>query len=114
MNHKSRIKRAAATLALASALALVIISCQETQPPSDPTPVATRPIAPASRPSTPDVSPVKLQKPRLIGPLAPALVIIPAQMDEPTIRVRVSPELDSPPRINKNDYRSGRVEIVKT
>jgi stage II sporulation protein D len=65
-------------------------------------PVAVRPkaVAPAV---------VVLEKPRLLGPVTPAIVALPQRMEEPWIRVKLTEESDVRPVVRKA-YR-GRVEV---
>ena len=57
----------------------------------------------------PPVPPV-LPKPRCLGPVDPAIMVIPTTIAEPWIRVRLTPALAYVPKINAANYR-GRIEI---
>ncbi len=70
------------------------------------------PVAPPARaPVEPPTTPIRLEKPRVLGPLTPTLVAV-QQMAEPTIRIKLTEESPTPPVIRKGAYR-GRVDIVK-
>ena len=94
---------------------LLLVSCQEPpaapppiQPPKPvtlvpaPTPVRPKPVAPVV---------VQLEKPRLLGPVTPAIVTLPERMGEPLIRVKLTEEMDARPVIRKA-YR-GRIETIE-
>ena len=51
-------------------------------------------------------------KPRLLGAVQPAIVVVPEKMAEPMVRVRLTEAQDRPPVIRKGAYR-GRVETVQ-
>jgi stage II sporulation protein D len=55
-----------------------------------------------------------MEKPKVLGPKIPAIVVIPEQFAEPEIRVRVTGELDGPPALAgyKSKYR-GTVHSVR-
>jgi stage II sporulation protein D len=57
-------------------------------------------------------TPIRLEKPRVIGPVTPALVAVPDQMPEPMIRIKLTEESDTPPTVRRTAYR-GRVEILR-
>jgi stage II sporulation protein D len=65
-----------------------------------PVPVRTKPVGPVV---------VQLEKPRLLGPVTPAIVGVPERMGEPLIRVKLTEEMDFRPVIRKA-YR-GRIEV---
>jgi stage II sporulation protein D len=50
-------------------------------------------------------------KPTTLGPVGPAIVVLPSHIAEPTIRVRLTDEGDRPPVV-RNKYR-GRVDSVR-
>jgi len=92
--------------------ALALATC--TDPPLDHGPLVRQP---ASHPvkKTDErlpVTPIKLQKPRILGPVTPAIVVLPQDYSEPLIRVRLTSEMDNPPAIKKGSYR-GKVEAVR-
>lgn len=64
---------------------------------------------PAPLPSRPQVT--QWQKPKSLGPPLPAVVAVPAAMEEPVIRVKITGEHASPPVLTKKYH--GRVEILR-
>lgn len=103
MNIKSKLL---ATLLLASLLA----TCQD-PPAADPGPLPL-PSRPSTQPTTYPNSIIRNTKPRVFGPPAPAVVAVPDHLPEPNIRIRISPESDAPPRINRSRY-NGRIDTVR-
>lgn len=82
---------------------------------SEPTNTPTIPAPPTSRqaPAQPSpVTPIRLQKPRTLGPVGPAIVSLPSTMREPVIRVRLGGERDQPLTITTGQYR-GTVETYR-
>ena len=73
------------------------------------TPIPQNPVSiqPAQYPPVPAILP----KPSVLGAAYPAVIPLPARMAQPDIRVRITGELPSPPRIRSWLYR-GRVEIL--
>ncbi len=60
-------------------------------------------------------TPIRMEKPKLLGPVNPALVLLPGggtRMAEPNVRVRVSEEEDAPPAVARGKYR-GRVVVER-
>ncbi len=96
-------------------LSIALMSCQEPAPlPQIPAPAThsqTLPSATRSSAVTPSPAPIILEKPRLLGPLTPAIIPIPNEMHEPLIRVKLTNESDAPPYVRKSNYR-GRVETL--
>ncbi len=100
------------SLALAACL-LGLASCQDPGPAEPVIAPPTQTAPPPPKRNEPDVpTPIKLEKPRVLGPVAPAIVILPEKYPQPTIRVRLTEEQDSPPILKKAAYR-GKVETVK-
>jgi len=104
-------------------LIALLAACQETPlaPPAPivPPPAATTAPAPATThsqtimPPGPAVAaPVKMEKPRVLGPVAPAIVVVPPAMAEPVIRVRLTAEEDVPLVIDHHKYH-GTVQTVQ-
>jgi len=92
-------------------VAAFLWSCVATPPPTPPTAITPPPVPPAAiAPPTP--KPVVLTKPPMLGPVIPNIVILPAHMDEPEIRVKLTAESDSPPAIVRSQYR-GRIDILR-
>ena len=54
---------------------------------------------------------IVLVKPPMLGPMGPNIVLLPARIGEPEIRVKLTAEQDRPPAIARNVYR-GRIDIV--
>jgi stage II sporulation protein D len=54
-----------------------------------------------------------MAKPQTLGPVGPAIVILPPHIAEPAIRVKLTEEMDRPPAVNRSKYR-GRIDIVQT
>ena len=109
MNHDTfrRFRAGAALLPL-----LALATCDE-RPPAGP--AAWPPLGAASRPhsnSAASLAVAKLEKPCLVGPLSPAIVILPDKYPQPTIRVLIAPEQNSRPALATAAYR-GKVEAVK-
>jgi stage II sporulation protein D len=106
-----------ATLA-ALALAALLAGCQDSSieetPLVHPPVPAPPPAVPSrnARPVEPPETPIRLEKPRVLGPLTPALVAVPDRMAEPSIRIKLTDEQDRPPVVRRGAYR-GRVDIVK-
>jgi len=77
-------------------------------------PPATGPaVARGAAPAKVDIKvPAQLAKPVVLGPVGPAIVILPDRIDEPMIRVRLTDAENSPPSVAKNKYR-GRIDIVR-
>src|ERR1700759_140051 len=82
-----------------------LAGCQE--PPPPPTIVAPTPVIPPAPtplptrvpgPAVPAV-PAQLPKPKLVGPTAPSIVVLPAHIAEPMIRVKLTDELSYRPVI---------------
>ena len=93
----------------------VLSSCQESEPMAPvPAPVAPAAATPATMPAQPRAQgpaiPAQLPKPRLVGPMAPSIVVLPEHIAEPQIRVKLTDELTYRPVIRKA-YR-GRIEVV--
>jgi len=95
------------------ALLAILSSCRESSP-DQPMIVPNPPTQPAPpRKNTPDFpTPIKLEKPRLLGPTIPAIVVLPDKFAEPMIRVRLTDESETPPTIKKGAYR-GKVEAIQ-
>jgi SpoIID/LytB domain protein len=114
MNISVRNYRIALVTAAAFSLAALVVSCQE--PRRAETLIATPTTSPATQPMRkkvePPTTPIKFEKPRLLGPVAPAIVCLPEEMAEPVIRVRLTEEEDRPPVVRKTAYR-GRIETIR-
>jgi len=91
-----------------------VLSCQDTATDAPPviTP-ATSPL-PATQKRTAPLPPsiIKMQKPKLLGPVIPAVIALPAGMKEPMIRVRLTGEESGIPSIQKSAYR-GHIQNLK-
>jgi stage II sporulation protein D len=77
--------------------------------PDEPLPARPAPPAQAARGPKP---PVQMVKPPTLGPVGPAIVVLPGHIAEPQIRVRLTDEQDRAPVIAKNKYR-GRIDTLK-
>ena len=85
--------------------------CVENPPRQAGTEVVPRPAATsAAVPAVPQ--PIMLTKPPMLGPMGPNMVLLPARIAEPEIRVKLTEPQDRPPVITRNGYR-GRVEVVQ-
>jgi stage II sporulation protein D len=108
-----RLEMLAVTAALTAAV--MMAGCQdsgmEDMPLIHPPATAPAPTAPGRPPIEPPTAPIRLEKPRVLGPLTPTLVAV-QQMTEPTIRIKLTEESPTPPVVRKGAYR-GRVDIVK-
>lgn len=100
-------------LAVLAAAAVMVVSCDRQKPRDLP---VIDPPGKRGQPQTPDrdgpTTPIKLEKPKVLGPTQPAVVSLPAKMAEPTIRVRLTSEHPDPPKVNARNYR-GRVDNVR-
>ncbi len=111
-------------IGLAAAMLAVMASCEEppalppvAAPRAKPTPPATAHIAAATAGNAATTRkviavPAHLEKPPVLGPVGPSIVILPPHMAEPAIRVRLTGEEDRPPAIARGRYR-GRVDALK-
>src|SRR5688500_9972582 len=103
-----------ATRQILAAMAVVgvgitILACQDTTSTAPEIVPATTGPAPATQKALePPTSIIKMQKPKMLGPVTPAVIALPAGMGEPVIRVRLTGESTSPPAVKKTLYR-GRV-----
>ena len=88
------------------ALCLLLVSCEK---PRQELP-ATRTSSPQPREVLP--LPIRLEKPRTLGAVQPAIVVVPERMAEPMVRVRLTEGMARPPVVDKTKYR-GRIETVK-
>jgi stage II sporulation protein D len=109
-------KRLMSVLVAGAGLAL-LTACE--QPASAPeSPIGPPMAAPATRPSVAakpvaaPVAPIRMEKPKLLGPVAPAVVAVPATMEEPIIRVRLTKEEDAPPVVDRYRYH-GTIHMVQ-
>jgi stage II sporulation protein D len=96
------------------ALGATILSCQERGSSDGPlVPAVTQPV-PATQKQVvePPTSIIKMNKPKLLGPVIPAVIALPSGMGEPLIRVKLTGEHSSPPWVKKSAYR-GRIESVR-
>ena len=92
---------------------LALTCCQDpgsSEPVIVPPPPSTAPYPQRLGPAVP--TPIQFEKPRMLGPMTPAIVLVPDKYREPLIRVRLGEEQDSPPPLHKSAYR-GRVEAVR-
>lgn len=102
--------------ALVITLTSLLLACPESGSPRGPggliEPPPTQPgtLPGPSRHELPP-TPIRMNKPKVLGPVAPAIVLLPENMGEPAIRVRLTGERDQPPVI-KQKYR-GQVEVVQ-
>jgi stage II sporulation protein D len=91
----------------------MLAGCEQPAPVNEPAMTSPAPAAPATaNPVPPRPAPVRLTKPPMLGPPEPAIVVMPASMPEPMIRVRLTSEEPQPPSIAKGKYR-GRIDTVK-
>lgn len=109
-------RTAAGVVTVFAGLAL-LASCDETPTPSPAKPVTVAPLPqPAAIVAVPGTRPAATftSKPRILGPLGPAIVVLPAQIAEPQIRVCLISlgEHDGPVSIPRNKYR-GSVQSVR-
>jgi stage II sporulation protein D len=96
------------------AVGITILSCQETGPGDGPMiPAATQP-SPATQKKgvEPPTSIIRMNKPKLLGPVIPAVIALPEGMGEPVIRVKLTGGHSSPPWVKKGAYR-GKIESVR-
>ncbi len=99
--------------------AILLAACDESAPPQSApiipspatNPAPSPPLIP-NRPAVEPTTPIKMEKPRLLGPVAPAIVEVPEQMPEPTIRVRLTAEEDAPPYVDHHKYR-GTIQTIQ-
>ena len=107
--------RVAWAVACAISMAGLVVSCQEPQrvePVIHPPATAPASEAPKKAPRDIPMTPIKMEKPRMLGPVSPAIVMVPEEMAEPAVRVRLTEEEDRPPVVKKSAYR-GRIETVQ-
>lgn len=101
-----RIGRYLLMAALPLAFVCVFTCCRNRGNQADPVP-ANPPASPAAQ------SPAgRLPKPRFLGPLTPAVIPLPADHAQPTIRVRLTPEMDAPPKVPLDKYR-GTIDVYR-
>ena len=102
---------------VAAALVAGAVGCQ--QPETATTVPAPAPVtlAPATGPARQKVAgpavpavPAQLPKPKVLGPVMPSIVVLPDEIRQPMIRVKLTDELSYRPVIKKA-YR-GRIEVV--
>src|SRR4051812_15115234 len=77
-------------------------------PPPPPRPAPTPKVAAVN----PVEKPIELKKPVVLGPVVPALVLLPDHIPEPQIRVRLTEEQDRPPAVAAAKYH-GRIESLR-
>jgi stage II sporulation protein D len=105
---------------VAAVLSAAVVACQPPAPPEQKSArVIVRPAAPAtavaaSAPATMPAAPkpIVLSKPAVLGAVGPSIVVLPANVPEPEIRVRLTDESPAPPVIGRKEYR-GRIETLR-
>ena len=86
-------------------------SCVENAPPA-PSAASGPLLAPPVAGTSSIIKPVILAKPPILGPVSPNIVILPAKIQEPEIRVKLTAESVSPPAIARGQYQ-GRIDILR-
>lgn len=108
-----RVTRIALLASAGTLIAAILVACPPTPSDTliDPPLPRRQEDSSKTKPDSP-TTPIKMEKPRVLGPVAPAIVILPATMREPMIRVKLTGERASAPAIAAGKYR-GRVDIIR-
>ena len=111
-SNGDRVVRIALLAGAGTLITAILVACPptssepliDTMPARETQPGRVAPVVPTT--------PIKMEKPRMLGPVAPAIVLLPASMGEPTIRVKLTGEQATAPKIVAGKYR-GTVDIIK-